>query len=869
MNASFSEKTLNLLKATEVWTGKTRQTANTVQGLLCLVCGDYNAWAYTRNPRTINCNHLSKCGSRVRITDLIPELRRNIEKDFPPTKADPHRPAREYLLSRGFSEASLKGLDFRYQKNARNSGSGAVLFPVGKDDKGKEILNGRLFAPPSGEGKTHNVGSTTGRFWQHPGIDYDPAKPTWITEGIFDALSLIEIGHQAIAVLSAGQDPAKPDLSFFRIKVIAFDNDEAGHRACRKWKSAYPDAEVILCDQGKDWNDLLQTSSSDEIRKHFPENLPRYRLNGELALAGSASQYGDIFHKFYGHVPGLFTFHHSTYFSILKTPRGGDLPPYVSVTRCLKGTLRVISFIQDRANPAKPEYLYNLEFQPEKGKAIEAIATGADLASNRKLNEWCLSHIKATWEGDARACTALATQITGNKAAPEVRQLTVIGYHPETAAYILPSFAIDTSGKRLSPTKRGFFQFGYNQFFRPPAHSDGKDIAPAEISMERVREIYSLILNAWGNNGIFALSWTIAGWFVNQIKEAKNFFPFLSLHGDPASGKSALTVILNALQGRDGEGLPITQLNSKKGLTRTIGQLSGLFTALLEDNDRNDRAFDWSIILTAFNRGPLQVQATFSNDLQTRENPFLGTLLFCQNLEPFDSKAERQRVISLHFKADQLSDTSRAAYDKLMALDKPILSGFMLQVLTHRKHFEDGWRQEYEKAIADLNPMDERRILQNHALILAFHRLFCSCFGIDQNPAVTDFFADTCRQKCISSAIRQTSLADYFFELLDTLTEEKAANTYHFDKERKLVYVNLPNAEHYLRNKGVNFQVNDALNLALHKHPAFLRNGLKYRFPADPEKDGSGRTRQRKVWVFDLEWFVKNESTQKLHNTPE
>ena len=300
MNASFSEKTLNLLKATEVWTGETRQTANTVQGLLCLVCGDSNSWAYTRNPRTINCNRLKNCGARVRITDLIPELRRNIEKDFPPTKADPHRPSREYILSRGFSEASLKGLDYRYQKNARNSGSGAVLFPVGKDDKGKEILNGRLFAPPPGEGKTHNVGSTTGRFWQHPGLEYDPTKPTWITEGIFDALSLIEIGHQAIAVLSSGQDPAKPDLSFFRIKVIAFDNDEAGHRACIKWKSVYPDAEVILCDQGQDWNDLLQTSSPDEIRKRFPENLPRYRLNGELALAGSASQYGDIFHKFYG-----------------------------------------------------------------------------------------------------------------------------------------------------------------------------------------------------------------------------------------------------------------------------------------------------------------------------------------------------------------------------------------------------------------------------------------------------------------------------------------------------------------------------------------------------------------------------------------
>jgi hypothetical protein len=278
----------------------------------------------------------------------------------------------------------------------------------------------------------------------------------------------------------------------------------------------------------------------------------------------------------------------------------------------------------------------------------------------------------------------------------------------------------------------------------------------------------------------------------------------------------------------------------------------------LEDNERNDRAFDWSIVLTAFNKGPLQVQAAFSNDLQTKESPFLGSLLFCQNLEPFDSKAERQRVISLHFQADQLTDASRAAYEKLMAMDKPTLAGIMLHILINRRHFEEGWQKEYQAAIDDLAPMDERRILQNHALILAFHRLFCSCLGIDQDDSITKFFGETCRQKCISSAIRQTSIADYFFELLDNIEEDKAVGIFNVDKEKGRIYVNLPKAENHLRNKGANFQMNDFLNLALQKHPAFLRNGLKYRFPADPEKDDSGRTRQRNVWVFDLEWFVKN-----------
>ena len=124
-------------------------------------------------------------------------------------------------------------------------------------------------------------------------------------------------------------------------------------------------------------------------------------------------------------------------------------------------------------------------------------------------------------------------------------------------------------------------------------------------------------------------------------------------------------------------------------------------------------------------------------------------------------------------------------------------------------------------------------------------------------------FFSTCRQKCITSAVRQTSIADYFFELLDNIEEDKAVNIWHVDKEKGRIYVNLPKAENHIRNKGANFQMNDFLNQALQKHPAFIRNGLKYRFPADPEKDDSGRTRQRKVWVFDLEWFVKNEPGKK------
>ena len=265
---SLPEKILQRLKNSEFWTAKTRTTGRTIQNLVCPVCGDKSAWAYVE-PMAIVCNKANQCGARTKTLELFPELRRDVERDYPATKADPHRPAREYLLARGITPEALKGVDYRYQANARQTGSGAVMFFVGKDDKGKEILNGRLFNPPSGEGKTHNSGSTAGRYWRHHGHTYDPAQTVYITEGILDALSLHTLGVPAVAVLAAGQDPGKVDLAEFQNLVLAFDNDDAGRRAVKKWKQAHPLAEAILCDPGEDWNDLLSSGSLEQAKKQF------------------------------------------------------------------------------------------------------------------------------------------------------------------------------------------------------------------------------------------------------------------------------------------------------------------------------------------------------------------------------------------------------------------------------------------------------------------------------------------------------------------------------------------------------------------------------------------------------------------------
>ena len=846
MNDTYNARVLDLLKSSEFWVDdKTRISGNTIQGLVCPACGSKTAWAYSNGISAICCNRLSKCGARTKTSELF-DLKQDIEKEFPATKKDPKRPATEYLKSRGLKD-SLVGLEYAFWPNVRNSGSGAVMLPVGEDKKGKKVSNGRLLNPKSGEGKTHNSGSTSGLFWQHPGRKYDVYKPVYVVEGPIDGASLVELGHQAIAVISSGQDPSKLQISQFRKLILFFDNDEAGTRATKKWKALIPDIEALLPDPGNDANGILCSGPLEQAKQQFIESQDRYRVNANLALAESAHEYATTYLNFFKYVPGLFIFNGCTYFSSLKTK--GD-ESYVMVERCGKFTMHVISYLLD-TSAGDPEYKYYLEITPQKGRAVHSTATGRDLATPRGIKEFLLSRAKVSFEAGAQAATAIATHITESK-APEVKQLSIQGYDPTSKCYIFKDFLIDPTGKHVLPDKRGLYKVGYRDWTTPPAHAGSRRIKPATEGL-KIKELHQLITTAYGNNGAVAFAWMVAGWFVNQVKAHTNFFPMASFHGDPGSGKSALTVILNAMQGRDEEGLPLSQLNTKKALARSISRVSGMFTACLEDNQRNERAFDYSIVLTGYNQNPLSLKATFSNDNRTTETPFLGSLLFVQNTEPFNQKAEKERVVSLAFDHSVLTDQTYEAYEKLSRVPLPQLARVILLTLQQRKVFENGWVDAYHKALDDLEAIHNRRIRQNHALILAFHYLFCSIFKIHYN--LHEYLIEIARDKEISSSVKDYTQASYFFEQVNELPEDKTGPYLHCCIENRRIFLNLTGIEQLLRNKGLQFSVNEHLTKSLTQHPAYIRHSLKHRYPADPNVDSEGRKKQRKSWVFDANKF--------------
>jgi hypothetical protein len=233
----FIENLRKLVLQGEFANSKTSECGDYINNLTCPECGEDEAWAYTEKPLAIICNRQNNCGV---VTKTIPlfNLVKKIEEKYSPLKNDPHRPARAYLAARGIPDDIIEKINCKYVAKARKGCGGAVMFPIGKDKAGK-LYNGRLFNPPTGEGKTHNIGSVSGEHWEFPDYKYNNKHPIYVTEGILDALSLFAMGFQAIAILGAGYNPGKFDLSKFGNLVFAFDNDKAGKKFTHRWLEHY------------------------------------------------------------------------------------------------------------------------------------------------------------------------------------------------------------------------------------------------------------------------------------------------------------------------------------------------------------------------------------------------------------------------------------------------------------------------------------------------------------------------------------------------------------------------------------------------------------------------------------------------------
>jgi len=209
-------------------------------------------------------NYLDECHSRIHNTD--------------------------YWKKRGLSEKTIKKYNIGYDPNFESNGFKfpALILPTGKNSY--TIRN--ILPDAKKENRYRKVGSAD---CFNLGILGKTEEPIFIVEGIIDALSICEVGGNAIALGTTGNNSfvdAVKNCSSFPSIILALDSDDAGRDASEKLKNTLAglDALCVTADlYGSSYKDANEALLAD--REGFQCAVEDAVKSCEMALAEEKETY--------------------------------------------------------------------------------------------------------------------------------------------------------------------------------------------------------------------------------------------------------------------------------------------------------------------------------------------------------------------------------------------------------------------------------------------------------------------------------------------------------------------------------------------------------------------------------------------------
>lgn len=169
--------------------------------------------------------------------------------------------------------------------------------------------------------------------------------------------------------------------------------------------------------------------------------------------------------------------------------------------------------------------------------------------------------------------------------------------------------------------------------------------------------------------------------------------------------------------------------------------------------------------------------------------------------------------------------------------------------MSHRLLIELEWYNEFIKAKTELyEKIPDNRLNENHALILAFHRLLCGIIGVEYD--LKSYIEQIGQKKYEECNNRNETLADYFLNFLlgNEINEDIEDPCYKIIENQHQIYIHLGKAIMAIEKKGLPLKVQlKDLQASLQDHPSFIKSN------AGRQLGGT----YTKVWIFDLQKIVE------------
>jgi len=812
----------------------------------CPQCQKWELFAAAKDPKIIRCGRSDRCGWEDTVRNQLPDLFEDWSKRFPPDDDNPTAAADAYMLHE-------RGLDLRYLRGTysqelfrdRDSGqtSATIRFPIGDPINGawwERIID----RPGRFDRKAHfkPKASWSGHCWIPNTVTIDTlakADEIWITEGIFDAAALTQVGLDAVSNMSTNPYPehfladlraacaAQKRADRPRL-VFAFDVGAAGvyyskkhiARARREgWDATCaqvrPDGEGTKLD----WNDLLLRH---QAWKGEPEGAPlsetqleEYLHNGALTIAETPIEKArlivDRAEKQVRRLMG-FDFRHGNrlwWCSVKPDDDGGRQLDIREIANC---AFRLLYRERDEIADETHYYLQiDFPFEQDTVKARFSNAACANSAEFKKR----LMAFAGMWAGSGEQLDRIMRGQT--RRLKKVEPIPFTGYSAKHRCWLLGDLAVH-GGRLIKANAEDYFDIGRAAVkLRSAERMLEVDYDADRIEFKWLEDVWT----AYGPKGLVALAFFVMSLFAVQIREKHKSLGFLEITGDPGSGKSTLIEFLWKLLGRAGhEGFDPNKA-TRAFLARSLVKVSNLPVGLIEGRRDDDaghaRQFDYNELLVLFNgRSPRGIGRK-SGGFETDEPPFLGSIYLMQNERIDAIPAVLERLMSMNIDKARWNAATRASAVKLEGWPLEDLSGTIVHVVRNEAKylpfFFERFNYHDENMPKRVEGLYNARPIKCHSQLAAgveaLAHLFPGCRQdwIDETLELVDRMAID-RQQAVGGD--HPLVADFWekFDFLlgreDEATHGEGKSVNQHRKRESLIAVNLPHFESRCRSAGLN-----------------------------------------------------------------
>lgn len=726
----------------------------------CPSCGKKELYTKADSPWSIKCGRLNNCGYEIPIKELYPDLFEHWSRRYPQTKESPTAAADAYLnISRGFDLSLIKGSytqESFYDKD-RKIGTATVRFTVG------DTWWERLIDEPGRFEKKANFkygGTYQGDWFVPPAVNVLEVRKLWIVEGIFDAIALTQAGTPAVAALTCNNYPSKALEQLREARkgqppslVWALDGDKAGRSYIRKWKDR-AESEGWLCQaavipQGKtkrDWSDLLLLDRNQEDpEKHYlsQAGLDEYLYEGALLTAKTAAERGRLIFEKKGLNSFEFGFGNRQYWfdldiekyhraidRISEEKSGLDQEELRELAMRESGGIREIAnclptplYFQQNKITDESWYYFRVEF-PHDGAAIKNTFTAGQISTASEFKKRLLGIAPgAVYTGTSSMLErTMRHQLFGIK---RVETVDFIGYAREFDTYVYRNIAV-RDGKTYQINEEDYFDLGKVSL---KSLLQSVDVQVNSDLRDYKKEWFQSYAEAFGSNGLAALTFFFGSLFAEQIRKEQKSYPFLEIVGEAGAGKTSVIEFLWKLLGRDEHEGWDPAKSTNAGRARNFAQTANMPSVLIESDREQSgegkahvKSFDWDELKTAYNGRSLRSRGMATSGNETYEPPFRGAIVIAQNNTVSASEAILSRIVHLYFDKSSHTRGSAAAYQRIRRMTVEELSGFTLQSILRAKEVVDivaTKTEEHQAALLDQDGIKTVRIALNHAQMMA------------------------------------------------------------------------------------------------------------------------------------------------------